>query len=181
MLLLCLLILNINAQVFTTVTEDGGPGMGIDDFEVEPIFPGNDPDLLYFFQTRVFPYMPAREALASSTNQEQLIVLSFRMDTLGHISNRNIEYSTFLLMDNAFLQAFFNMPDWKPGIIDGKKIEMQVYLPIAYTYINNELNLRLEDDWLREESEEGRWLRYTLAGMIVVAIAAWGYMLLQKL
>ncbi len=31
---------------------------------------------------------------------------------------------------------------------------MQVYLPIAYTYINNELNLRIEDDWLREELHE---------------------------
>jgi hypothetical protein len=51
--LLCLLILNINAQVFTSVTEDGGPGMGIDDFEVEPIFPGNDPDLLYFYNSRI--------------------------------------------------------------------------------------------------------------------------------
>ncbi len=60
-------------------------------------------------------------------------------------------------------------------------MEMQVYLPIAYTYSNNEVKLRLKDDWLREESEEGRWLRYTLAGMIVVAIAAWAHVLIQKL
>ena len=166
------------SQVFTTYTGDGSPGDLLTEFQQTPVFPGDVPQLFGFFENNVFAPMPARSGQEVSIREdnnayyEQFVVLAFDLDRYGQISNRRIEYSNNLLMDRPFAKALDRMPLWAPAIIDSNYTDVQVYLPLRYIIIDNQIQILGWGEWLYKSSGKDFWLKFAL-GAIVVGTFSW--------
>ncbi len=170
-------ICNITAQTFTTYNADGSPGAMITDFDQTPYIAGDDILLFDFFEKHVYVNMPAK---TSAENELQLdenetigyqVVMSFRLDTSGTISERRIVHSNNLLMDAAFLKALSQMPDWLPAIIDGDKEVIRVYLPLNYIISEHQIIITGYDEWLTKSTDKNFWLKVFLGGAALLIAA----------
>jgi hypothetical protein len=176
--LLLLTSIETYAQVFTTNSGDGTPGELLTEFDQTPVYPGEVPMLFGFFENNVFAPMPARSEQETSFAEdnrayyEHLVVLAFDLNKYGEVTNRRIEYSNNLLMDRSWQKAVDRMSIWAPAIIDGEPIDVQVYLPLRYIVVGNQIQILGWDNWLYESSGKNFWLKLVLAVVVVGTFAA---------
>jgi len=60
------------------------------------------------------------------------VLLSFIIDKSGNIKNIQIEKSLHVSFDREAKRVFEMMPKWKPGELNGEKIDVKMYFPIDF-------------------------------------------------
>jgi hypothetical protein len=172
-----LLSMQAMGQIFTTETGDDSPGELLTDFDQIPVFPGDVPMLFGFFENNVFAPMPARSEQDVSFTEdnrafyEHLVVLAFDLNQYGEISSRRIQYSNNLLMDRTWQRALEQMPLWAPAIIYGEPTDVQVFLPLRYIIVDNQIQVLGWGEWFYESSGENFWFKLVLAALVVGTFA----------
>jgi protein TonB len=58
------------------------------------------------------------------------IIVGFAIDTNGKVTNVNIEQGVNALLDAEAMRVIKELPDWKPGILNGKPITISISIPI---------------------------------------------------
>ncbi len=100
----------------------------VNQVEIAPLFPGGKNELMnYLAQNIQYP------AQAKAAKIEQMIVLSFIIDKDGSIQAvKAVEegYNAELLAES--IRVVQAMPKWKPGIKDGKIVQVSYKLPIKF-------------------------------------------------
>ena len=59
------------------------------------------------------------------------IMVSFAIDTKGKVTNVNVEQGLNPLLDAEAMRVIKKLPDWKPGILDGKPVAIRISIPIV--------------------------------------------------
>ncbi|MBR5158271.1 MAG: TonB family protein [Bacteroidaceae bacterium] len=96
--------------------------------DVMPMFPGGTMELLENMRTNI--NYPAK-ARADGTQGRALV--SFIVDEEGHLSNFRIDKSTGNdELDQEALRWAATMPDWQPGMLDGKKVKVRYQVPVNF-------------------------------------------------
>ncbi len=93
----------------------------------QPEFPGGITNLVKYLQNNL--RYPA-SALKSKT--EGKVVVRFIVDTNGKMSESEIIRSVSPELDAEALRVLSEMPDWTPGMLDGKPVECHYVLPVTF-------------------------------------------------
>ncbi len=94
----------------------------------QPEFPGGMPALSTYIQENInYP-----EALKKSKTEGKVIV-SFTVASTGGIENVKVEVSsTHDAFDKEAMRLVKEMPNWKPGVKEGKKVAAEMKIPFAF-------------------------------------------------
>lgn len=60
------------------------------------------------------------------------MVVQFIVERDGSISNPKIVRSIHPMLDEEAIRVVKNMPNWNPGIINGKPVRVRYYIPINF-------------------------------------------------
>lgn len=93
-----------------------------------PEFPGGL-DKMYTYLSRTIKY--PKEELRKGT--KGTVWVSFVVSKTGAISDVDIVRSPSKLMSEQATNAVANMPDWIPGKVDGRHVNIRYTLPIKFT------------------------------------------------
>lgn len=95
--------------------------------EVMPEFPGGMQEL--------FSYMGASVKYPESAKVDGVegkVFVQFVVDTKGKITETKVLRGVSEVLDAEALRVVSEMPDWTPGKQDGKAVNVEMVLPIAY-------------------------------------------------
>lgn len=59
------------------------------------------------------------------------IIVGLAIDTKGKVTDVNVDQSLDPLLDAEALRVIKKLPDWKPGILDGKPVTIRISIPIS--------------------------------------------------
>ena len=105
-----------------------------------PEFPGGDDARMKFLQEKLQYPKEAKEK--GWTGRAKV---GFVVGADGSISNVEIlESSGHLILDEEAVRVVKSMPNWKPGIQDGKVVRVYFAMPITFTL--DDKKPKLEDD-----------------------------------
>jgi len=91
-----------------------------------PTFPGGDVELGKYLMTNL--HYPKEQ-----NDCQETLRLSFVIDTAGNILNKCIQNkneSAYSLLDKEGIRLLNEMPKWKPGMQNGRKVAVRFYLPM---------------------------------------------------
>ena len=92
-----------------------------------PQFPGGPSAMMTFVATTIrYP-----EAAVKSNTQGRVVV-SFVVNTDGSVSDAHVRRSISPELDAEALRVVGNMPQWTPGLQDGKPVRVKYTLPITF-------------------------------------------------
>jgi protein TonB len=95
--------------------------------EQRPEFPGGEKELMkYITKNLKFPEM-AKEINTSGT-----VVVKFVVSKTGTVENVMIVRSPSTLFNQAAIDVFKNMPQWKPGKMNGRAVSVYFTIPIKF-------------------------------------------------
>lgn len=124
-LLICLSLF----QFVGLTQNDTIPGDPFTALEVMPEFPGGETAMTkYFTENLRYP------SIARENGIEGMVVIQFVVDTSGNIQDATVSQSVHKLLDEEALRLVWNMPDWKPGTLNGKKVKVQYNMPIRFFF-----------------------------------------------
>ena len=103
-------------------------GMVMTMVEVMPEFPGGEQALFSFLRTNVHYPTVALEAGIQGTVYVKFVVMQD-----GRISEARILRGVSRDLDAEALRVVNAMPNWKPGVQDGKPVRVQYNLPLRFT------------------------------------------------
>ncbi|MVO08958.1 hypothetical protein GOQ30_07240 [Flavobacterium sp. TP390] len=88
----------------------------------KPIFQKNDTDFSHFIQNNI--------TLPDSLNNNEVVLSSFIVDTLGLIKDIIILRGKNSDLNNEIINVLKRSPKWNPGEINNKKVNVKMYYPI---------------------------------------------------
>lgn len=95
--------------------------------EVMPEFPGGMESLMEYLGSNIkYPEQAKKEGIHGR------VFVSFVIEKSGNVSNVSILRGIGGGCDEESLRVVSEMPDWKPGLQDGKPVRVQYNLPIKY-------------------------------------------------
>lgn len=104
------------------------PQQPLEFVEVMPAF-GDDGDLGKYLQNQLnYP------KLAMDNNVMGIVEVVFDVDEKGQVSNVNITKGIGFGCDEEAMRVITNMPNWKPGIQNGRAVPVRLRLPISFSY-----------------------------------------------
>jgi len=107
--------------------------------EQMPVFgscPGRSSDGLQTCSNRnLMQYVSSNLKYPESARAEEVegrVIASFIIDKTGTVSNIEIKRSLSASCDAEVRRILGEMPDWQPGTIDGKPVNVQLHLPVRF-------------------------------------------------
>lgn len=95
--------------------------------EVMPEFiGGNDALMKYLIENIQYPED------ARKKKEEGKVYISFIVDEKGDVKNTQVKKGVSASLNAEALRVVNNMPAWKPGEQDGKKVKVEYTLPIMF-------------------------------------------------
>ena len=91
-------------------------------------FPDGTQGLMRWIQTNMQYPQDAIE-----DNIQGRVYVSFVVDKKGVVSDIQIERGVASILDKEVIRLIGQMPDWKPGELDGFKVSSKMRLPINFT------------------------------------------------
>ena len=99
----------------------------LDAAEVMPEFPGGPQALFEFIRDNLkYP----QEAIDSQT--EGRVIIQFVVDKRGKVNNIQVKRSIDPALDRAAIDVVRALPAWKPGMQNGKQVNVRYTLPIVF-------------------------------------------------
>ena len=96
-------------------------------FDTAPEFPGGMQSLYKFIAEKVIYPEDAR-----LSEIQGKVMVQFVVDKEGEIKNAVIVKSVSESLDKEALRVVKSMPKWKPGILDGKPVNVYFNLPFSF-------------------------------------------------
>ena len=118
-----MLILSANAQE----GQNSGQEAVYSIVETMPEFPGGM-EVLYMFIGETLQYPDEANAKGASGT----VFVSFVIDKSGAVRDATVVKSVDPALDQAALDMVNKMPDWKPGVQDGKTVNVKYNLPVKF-------------------------------------------------
>jgi protein TonB len=95
--------------------------------EVMPQFPGGNIELIKFIYSHIqYPSAALKQRIQGR------VWCSFIVDQDGTISNVVLERGVYIFLDEEAVRVLKTMPPWIPGKIQGKNVQIKVFLPIVF-------------------------------------------------
>jgi len=101
--------------------------------ETMPEFPGGM-EALYMFIGETLQYPDEANAKGASGT----VFVSFVVDKSGAVRDATVVKSVDPALDQAALDMVNKMPDWKPGIQEGKTVNVKYNLPVKFQLPSSE-------------------------------------------
>ncbi len=120
--------------------------------ETMPEFPGGQQKLIEYLASNVTYPKSARDSGIGGT-----IYVGFIIDEIGHIQNARVIRGIQPSLDQAAISAVKKMPKWKPGEQGGKKVKVQMTVPLRFSIGGEGFNTNNEKyakDFEKEVSDE---------------------------
>ncbi|MEP7263271.1 MAG: TonB family protein [Bacteroidota bacterium] len=100
--------------------------------EKMPVFPGGDIALQKYIRDNVkYPKKARRKGI------EGKVVVTFIISKTGYLKNAHIAKGIGYGCDEVVLEMMNNMPQWTPGMQDGKTVNVSFALPVIFKLVNN--------------------------------------------
>ena len=97
-------------------------------YEIDAEFPGGMQGLMRWIQTNLqYP----QDAIENDIQGR--VYVSFVVGKKGVVSDIQIERGVASILDKEVIRLIGQMPDWKPGELDGFKVSSEMRLPISFT------------------------------------------------
>ena len=119
--------------VITTKTKTEAEGTKGDDdkafehVEKMPVFPGGDMAMMEFLSKNIkYPVEAQKKGLQGR------VVVSFVVEKDGSLSDVKVAKSVDPQLDEEALRVVKSMPNWTPGMHNGKTVRVKYYVPISY-------------------------------------------------
>ena len=119
--------------VITTKTKTEAEGTKGDDdkafehVEKMPVFPGGDMAMMEFLSKNIkYPVEAQKKELQGR------VVVSFVVEKDGSLSDVKVAKSVDPQLDEEALRVVKSMPNWTPGMHNGKTVRVKYYVPITY-------------------------------------------------
>lgn len=101
--------------------------------EVLPSFPGGNEAMFSFIGTNLkYPEKCKKEGI------EGKAFVSFLVDENGSLSNYKVLKADHNLFGDAAVEVIQKMPNWNPGLKDGKPAKMEITLPFVFKLAKNQ-------------------------------------------
>lgn len=95
--------------------------------EQQPEFPGGEAAMMAYIKKNLkYP------ASASENGIQGRVTLSFVVEKDGSISNIEILRSPAEELSQEAIRLVKSMPNWKPGVLKGKKVRVKYILPVTF-------------------------------------------------
>lgn len=98
--------------------------------EVMPKFPGGEAEMFSFIGKNIYYPNEAKENGISGT-----VYLSFLIDTTGKVDSVKVLRGVQILNEEA-VRVVKSMPNWTPGMQNGRKVIVQLILPVKFNVQN---------------------------------------------
>lgn len=122
--------LGLNHQVINDFPDDSlkVEEESIYDFaEVEPSFPGGTEAMIKWIQANVvYPQS------AMDKNEEGMVFVKFVVNRDGSIEQVSIRKGVSEALDKEAMRVVKSMPNWTPGVEDGKPVRVNFTIPISF-------------------------------------------------
>lgn len=95
--------------------------------EVMPVFPGGYDGLReYMVDNLAYPFEARKKEIQGR------VVVKFVVDTVGRVRDAVVVQKVHPLLDESALQMVRGMPNWTPGMQNGKKVSVYFTLPVSF-------------------------------------------------
>lgn len=95
--------------------------------EVMPQFQGGMASLARFIYENVqYPSVALKQRI------EGRVWCSFIINEDGSVSDVQLEQGVYIFLDEEAVRVLKSMPNWKPGLREGKPVRVKIYLPIVF-------------------------------------------------
>lgn len=106
--------------------------------DVMPEFPGGTEALMkYMSKNTLYPL------LAFQHNIQGRVLVSFTVDKDGNIVNPEIAISAHPLLDASAINVIAYMPKWKPGKVNGKRVNVKYSIPVGFRIKQEDIEANL--------------------------------------
>lgn len=106
--------------------------------DVMPEFPGGMEALMkYMSKNTLYPL------LAFQHNIQGRVLVSFTVDKDGNIVNPEIAISAHPLLDASAINVIAYMPKWKPGKVNGKRVNVKYSIPVGFRIKQEDIEANL--------------------------------------
>lgn len=96
-----------------------------------PEFPGGNDKIQVFLQKNI-KYPP----LAKQKKIEGRVYVEFIIDKTGQLKNVQVKKSADPVLDEEAVRVIRKMPLWKPGMQDGKAVNVSLMVPVEFKLVN---------------------------------------------
>jgi len=138
---------------------------GCKDTASMPVFPGGKESMFKYIADSIqYPFVAKR------TKTEGKVVVRFRVDQTGKISDARVMKQVDYFLDKEALRVINSMPDWTPGAKCEQKLDIFVTLPVAFKldlpaaekgWVRNDKTIVLLDGERLPASFDLGWLNYS--------------------
>jgi protein TonB len=111
-------------DISTEPTEEASRFTGVDQ---QPEFPGGTNALMEYLVKNVKYPEAARNAKVEGT-----VYVAFTITSAGKVTDAIVKRGVRPDLDDESLRVVRSMPDWKPGMTDGKAVNTTLTLPIGF-------------------------------------------------
>ena len=94
-------------------------------FEKMPEFPGDVNE--YLAANIKYPKEARKKHI------EGLVLVTFVVDSTGHLDNVRVAKSAHPLLDSEAIRVVRNMPRWEPAIKNGKRARINFTVPVSFS------------------------------------------------
>ncbi len=77
-------------------------------------------------------YLKYPESVDKSMEIKGTVIVLFTIDTLGHVSDLQVQKSLGKEFDEASIKLIKNMPEWQPATKNGQPVNSQVSIPLTF-------------------------------------------------
>jgi len=130
-----------------------------------PVFPGGKENMFKYINDSIqYPFVAKR------TKMEGKVVVRFRVDQSGKVSDARVMKQVDYFLDKEALRVINSMPDWTPGAKCAQKLDIFVTLPVAFKldipaaekgWVRNDKTIVLLDGERLPASFDLGWLNYS--------------------
>lgn len=113
--------------VFASVVEDVEDNTPYSFAENMPVFPGGQ-DALFSFLSKNINY----PQLAMEMGVQGMVFVQFVVEKDGSVSNVILTRGRDALLDKEAMRVIKQLPNWKPGLQNGKPVRVRMSLPVNF-------------------------------------------------
>ena len=136
--------MSFNALVLYTILSFFNDGMAIDSqISNDTYLIDTSGQVLYLYTDKLPQYPGGSFALSRFIDStikwpsedidfEGTIVVSFVIDENGRINDIKVINSKISAIDQEAIRVVSQMPEWIPGVLDNKKVQTLLYLPVTF-------------------------------------------------
>ena len=95
-----------------------------------PVFPGGDQEMRKFLALNVRYPVDAMQ-----NGKKGKVYVNFVIDELGKVNNITVLKGVYPSLDAEAMRVVEIMPDWKPGLLDGKPVKVGYTVPITFNMV----------------------------------------------